>query len=58
MFIATVILVAGKRLYVFKPPQGNITAQVCGGIWVKLTKYCKKDTLIKGRAIFHLALTK
>jgi hypothetical protein len=34
MFIATVILVIGKPLYVFKAPQGNITAQVCGGIWV------------------------
>jgi hypothetical protein len=34
MMIATIILVLGKSLYVFKPPQGNITAQVCGGIWV------------------------
>ena len=34
MLIATVILVAGKRLYVYKPPQGNITGQVFGGIWV------------------------
>jgi hypothetical protein len=36
MFIATVILVIGKPLYVFKAPQGNITAQVCGGIWVDI----------------------
>jgi len=36
MLIATAILVAGKPLYIFKPPQGNITSQVCGGIWVSV----------------------
>ena len=44
MFIATVILVAGKRLYVFKPPQGNITAQVCGGILVKRITFNLKSS--------------
>ncbi len=36
MLIATLILIAGKPLYVFKPPQGNILTQVCGSIWVSL----------------------
>jgi len=36
MLLATVILVVGKPLYVFNLPQGNITSQVCGGIWVSI----------------------
>jgi solute carrier family 15 oligopeptide transporter 1 len=34
MLIATLILIAGKPFYVFKPPQGNVLTQVFGSIWV------------------------
>ena len=39
MTIATIILVIGKPLYVFKPPQGNVLGQVCGGIWVNMISF-------------------
>jgi hypothetical protein len=34
MLIATLILIVGKPLYVFKEPQGNVLTQVCGSVWV------------------------
>jgi hypothetical protein len=34
MLIATLILIVGKPMYVFKPPQGNVLTQVFGSIWV------------------------
>lgn len=35
MFVATVILIIGRPMYVMKPPQGNIVTKVVGSIVVR-----------------------
>ena len=45
MLIATAILVAGKRLYVMKPPTGNVITKVAGAIYTGLKgKFTKSDS--------------
>ncbi len=34
MLVSCFVLVMGKRLYVMKPPQGNVITSVIGSIWV------------------------
>ena len=36
MGVATVLLVMGKKLYVMKPPEGNIMTKVIGSIYVSV----------------------
>ena len=36
MGIATILLVLGKKLYVMKPPEGNIMTKVIGSIYVSV----------------------
>ena len=36
MGIATILLVLGKKLYVMKPPEGNIMTKVVGSIYVSV----------------------
>ena len=36
MGVATILLVLGKKLYVMKPPEGNIMTKVIGSIYVSV----------------------
>lgn len=36
MIIATLVFIAGKFMYVIKPPSGNMVAKVCSCIWVRI----------------------
>ena len=47
MCVATIILIIGKPLYVFKPPQGNILTQVFGSIFVSGKKIDKTNKSVR-----------
>ena len=57
MFIATVIFLSGRRLYVMKKPDRNVTGDFARAVWVSISsKVTDKHSLRSHRFLFSRSL--